>query len=145
MDIFDDMGAVPRQKNCPVVTSLFNAASRNQLEKLNDIICKNPQVDYTESVNSFNCFHVAAKRGHIEIVKRIQFISYDSFDSQVVTKEFKENKHAICGMLAQGYFMEFLDLNFSDINVYRLFQRQKINGKWTELSIEEIVTQLLNA
>ena len=80
-----------------------------------------------------------------EIVKRIQFISYDSFDSQVVTKEFKENKYAICGMLAQGYFMEFLDLNFSDINVYRLFQRQKINGKWTELSIEEIVTQLLNA
>ena len=80
-----------------------------------------------------------------EIVKRIQFIYYDSFDSQIVTKEFKENKHAICGMLAQGYFMEFLDLNFSDINVYRLFQRQKINGKWAELSIEEIVTQLLSA
>lgn len=71
MDIFDDMQAVSRQKNCPVVTSLFNAASRNQLEKLNDIICKNPQVDYTESVNSFNCFHVATKKGHIEIVKRI--------------------------------------------------------------------------
>lgn len=80
-----------------------------------------------------------------EIVKRIQFISYDSFDNQVVTREFKENKYAICGMLAQGYFMEFLDLNFSDINVYKLFQRQKINGKWTELSIDEIVTQLLNA
>ena len=71
MDIFDYMQAVPRQKICPVVTSLFNAASRNQLEKLNDIICKNPQVDYTESVNSFNCFHVASKKGLMEIVKRI--------------------------------------------------------------------------
>ena len=71
MSIFDDILTAERPKNCPVVTNLFNAASRNQLEKLNDIICKNPDVDMLESVNSFNCFHVAVKKGHIEIVKRI--------------------------------------------------------------------------
>ncbi len=84
-----------------------------------------------------------SKEEATEIVKRIQFISYDSFDSQVVTKEFKGNKYAFCAMLAQGYFMEFLDLNFSHPNVYKLFQRQEINGKWVELSVEEIVMQLM--
>ena len=78
-----------------------------------------------------------------EIVKRIQFIAYDTFDSQVITKEFKENKHNICAILAQGYFMEFLDLNFSHPNVYRLFQRQKINGKWVELTVDDVVRQLM--
>ena len=103
-----------------------------------ELLAFNFALPYTQKVKNIS------KDEAKEIVKRIQFISYDTYDSQVVTKEFKENKHAICGMLAQGYFMEFLDLNFAHPNVYKLFQRQKINGKWVELSVEEIVTQLID-
>ena len=71
MDIFDDMLTAQKPKHSLAVTNLFNAASRNQIGKLNDIINKNPDIDFTESVNSFNCFHIAAKKGHIEVVRRI--------------------------------------------------------------------------
>lgn len=74
---FDD-----KPKNSPNVIALFNAASRNQLEKLNDIICKNASVQVTEDVNGFNCFHVAAKKGHIEIVKRIHSLYPDIVNTQ---------------------------------------------------------------
>ena len=69
---FDD-----KPKNSQNVIALFNAASRNQIEKLNDIICKNASVPVTEDVNGFNCFHIAAKKGHIEIVKRIHSLYPD--------------------------------------------------------------------
>jgi Ankyrin repeats (3 copies) len=71
MNFSNDFSFDDKPKNSPNVIALFNAASRNQLEKLNDIICKNASVQVTEDVNGFNCFHIAAKKGHIEIVKRI--------------------------------------------------------------------------
>ena len=114
-----------------------NSLSENRNPNDLELLAFNFVLPYPQKVENIS------KEETTEIVKRIQFVSYDSFDNQVVTKEFKGNKHAICGMLAQGYFMEFLDLNFSHPNVYRLFQRQKINGKWSELSVEEIVRQLL--
>ena len=71
MSSFPDFSFDDKPVNSPNVIALFNAAARNQLEKLNDIICKNASVHVTEDVNGFNCFHIAAKKGHIEIVKRI--------------------------------------------------------------------------
>jgi Ankyrin repeats (3 copies) len=71
MNFSNDLAFDEKPKNSPNVIALFNAASRNQMEKLNDIICKNASVQVTEDVNGFNCFHIAAKKGHIEIVKRI--------------------------------------------------------------------------
>ncbi len=115
-----------------------NDLSDNRTPNDLEALAFNFSLPYAQKVSNIT------KEETTEIVKRIQFISYSEFDSQVVTKEFKENKYAICGMLAQGYFIEFLDLNFSHPNVYRLFQRQKLNGKWVVLSVEEIVMQLLD-
>lgn len=87
MDIFGDVLGGERPRNCPAVTNLFNAASRNQLEKLNDIICKNLDIDFTESVNSFNCFHVAAQKGHIKIVKRLHEVCPNIISSRTTDNQ----------------------------------------------------------
>lgn len=113
--------------------SLSENRNPNDLE----LLAFNFALPYPQKVENIS------KEETTEIVKRIQLVSYDTFDSQVVTREFKENKYAVFSMLAQGYFMEFLDLNFTHTNVYRLFQRQKNNGKWAELSVDEIVVQLM--
>ncbi len=112
--------------------SLSENRNPNDLE----LLAFNFALPYPQKVENIS------KEETTEIVKRIQFISYDTFDNQVVTKDFKGNKYAVCAMLAQGYFMEFLDLNFSHPNVYRLFQSQKVNGKLVELSVDEIVKEL---
>lgn len=69
--MFDDFSFNSEPKNSPQVISLFNAASRNQLEKLNTIIESHPSIDVEEQVNGFNSVLIAAKKGHLEVIKRI--------------------------------------------------------------------------
>ena len=69
--MFDDFSFNSEPKNSPQVISLFNAASRNQLERLNTIVECHPSIDVEEQVNGFNSVLIAAKKGHIEVVKRM--------------------------------------------------------------------------
>jgi ankyrin repeat protein len=71
MDIWGAFSDGNEPGNSPNVLSLFNAASRNQLEKVNSILAKNGTLKIDEDVNGFNCFHIAAKKGHIEVIKRL--------------------------------------------------------------------------
>ena len=77
MDIFGDFSFNNEPRNNPQVISLFNAASRNQLEKLNAILECHPSVDVNEYVNGFNCLLIAAKKGHLEVVKRLHTLYPD--------------------------------------------------------------------
>ena len=70
-DMFDDFLFNNEPKNSPHVISLFNAASKNQLEKLNSILISYPAVKLHENVNGLNCILIASKKGHLQIVKRI--------------------------------------------------------------------------
>lgn len=71
MDIWDAFSSSNEPKNSLNVLSLFNAASRNQLEKLDSILATNSTIQIEENVNGFNCFLIAAKKGHMRIIKRI--------------------------------------------------------------------------
>mmetsp|Transcript_1052 Transcript_1052/g.1172 ORF Transcript_1052/g.1172 Transcript_1052/m.1172 type:complete len:368 (+) Transcript_1052:177-1280(+) len=71
MDIWGAFSDGNEPRNSPNVLSLFNSASRNQLEKVNSILAKNSTLKIDEDVNGFNCFHIAAKKGHIDVIKRL--------------------------------------------------------------------------
>ena len=87
MAFFGDFSFDSAPKNSPDVISLFNAASRNQLEKLNQIVERNPSVNVSEDVNGFNCLLIASKKGHLEIVKRIHELFPDIIHSRTSDNE----------------------------------------------------------
>ena len=87
--MFDDFLFNDEPKNSPHVMTLFNAASRNQLEKLNSIFVSYPSVNVQENVNGLNCIHIASKKGHLEIVRRIHHCY-----PEIVSSRTSDNKRS---------------------------------------------------
>ena len=83
----DDFSFNNEPKNSPHAISLFNAASRNQLEKLNTLLVNHPSADIFENVNGFNCLHIASKKGHLELVRRIHHLYPEIISSRTSDNE----------------------------------------------------------
>ena len=89
MELQGDIFGIEKPVNNPNVISLFNASSRNQIEKFNQIIARCESLDITELVNCFNCLHVAARKGHLDMVKRIH-----TLHPAIVTSRTSDNQRS---------------------------------------------------
>lgn len=89
MEVQGDIFGTEKPVNNPDVIILFNASSRNQIEKFNQIIARCESLDITELVNCFNCLHVAARKGHLDMVKIIH-----SLYPTIVTTRTSDNQRS---------------------------------------------------
>jgi hypothetical protein len=75
----------------------------------------------------------------LEIVNRIQ-----SFDDNKISEKLTEFGVPLSNLLSNEYYLPLLKRNFSYPEPSELFDRQKINGTFIELTANEIVDKILS-
>ncbi|HNX59551.1 MAG TPA: hypothetical protein PKK43_10660 [Spirochaetota bacterium] len=74
-----------------------------------------------------------------EIIRRIT-----SFDDSVYGNLFSDTTISIAGLLRDGFYIPLLAVSYDFADCHKLFNRQKRNGRFVELTADEIMDELVH-